>query len=42
MEVAVHKWVHMQEPEFSTTEFFNLVPRQDKYISVIGESVKMQ
>jgi len=38
--MAVHEWVHM--PDFSTTEFFSLVPRQDKYISVIGEYIKIQ
>jgi hypothetical protein len=42
MEMAVHEWMHMQEPEFSTTEFFNHVRSWDKYISTIGESIKIQ
>jgi hypothetical protein len=41
LEMAVREWVHTQEPEFSTIEFFRLVPRWDKYICVIGESIKI-
>jgi len=40
--MAVREWVHMQEPDFSMTKFFNHVPRWDKRISVIGEYINIQ
>jgi len=42
MEMAVREWVHMQEPDFSMTEFFNLVPRWDRCVGVIGEYINIQ
>jgi hypothetical protein len=42
MEMAVCEWVHMQELDFSMTEFFNLVPRWDKCVSVIGECINIE
>jgi hypothetical protein len=40
MEMAVREWLRMQKPGFYRDGIFKLVPRRDKYISVLGDYVK--
>jgi hypothetical protein len=40
VERAVHEWLQMQEPEFYHDRIFELVPRWDRCINVLGDYVE--